>query len=241
MTFAPPQPKRAFTLIEVLLAVAVFAIVLGAINSVFFGALRLRNRTIESFETARPLNHALRTIQRDLEGIMPPGGRFSGKFTTTLEGLSTNITTFIGERVTPDIYTTTGPVNELARWADIQKVAYYLALPTNATTTSTTKPGRELVRQVTRNILSLNVEEPEAQWLLSGVETFRLYYYDGLAWNETWDGNVNTNLPTAIKVQLTMAEDYIGSVRVEPAPIEIVVPVMVRAASTNETEEEESE
>ena len=241
MTFAPPQPRRAFTLIEVLLAVSVFAIVLAAINSVFFGALRLRNRTIESFETARPLNHALRTIQRDLEGIMPPGGRFSGKFTTTLEGLNTNITTLIGERVTPDIHTATGPVNELARWADVQKVAYYLVLPTNTTTASTTNPGRELVRQVTRNILSLNIEEPEAQWLLSGVETFRLYYYDGMAWNETWDSSVNTNLPTAIKVQLTMSDDYVGSVRQEPAPIEIVVPILVKAASSSETEEEESE
>ena len=38
--FAP-----AFTLIEVLLAVAVFAIVLGAINSVFFGAWGLLKKT----------------------------------------------------------------------------------------------------------------------------------------------------------------------------------------------------
>src|SRR5688572_6831662 len=121
---------RGFTLIEVLLAVSVFAIVLAAINSVFFGALRLRNRTVESLESALPLRQALSFIQKDLEGIMVPGGRLAGTFTTTIQSM-TNNTAFMGERVTPDIFTSSGNVGELARWADVQKVAYFLTVPTN--------------------------------------------------------------------------------------------------------------
>jgi general secretion pathway protein J len=228
----PPtmERKSGFTLIEVLLAVSVFAIVLGAINSVFFAALRLRNRTIEAFETVLPLQQALTLIQRDLEGIMPPGGALAGRFTTMLDGMS-NVTMFAGERVTPDIYTSSGVVNEFAQWADVQKVTYYLAAPTNNDGIAN---SRDLVRQVTRNLLPVNIEEPQLQWLMSGVQTMRLQYYDGLSWTDAWDSNTNTNLPNAIKVQLTMAEDYVRTTKT-PEPIELVVPVMVRS-TTNSTE-----
>lgn len=235
MTLRQPKhatPKEsAFTLIEVLLAVAVFAIVLAAINSVFFGALRLRNKTVQSFETALPLQQALSFIQKDLEGIMLPGGRLAGTFTTTIQS-SNNNNVFIGERVTPDIYTASGNVGELARWADVQKVAYFLAAPTNRNNAAN---GKDLVRQVTRNLLPANVEEQEPQYLLSGVETIRLQYYDGLTWTETWDSSTSTNLPTGIKVQILLGEDRIGSSR-DPAPIELVIPILVQSSSTNSTQ-----
>lgn len=217
---------RAFTLIEVLLAVAVFAIVLGAINSVFFGALRLRNKTAETLEAAVPLQQALNTIQRDLEGMMLPGGRFAGTFSTSVEGMSNNVA-FIGERLTPDIFTTSGSVSDSARWSDAQKVAYFLALPTSSTIPS----GKDLVRQVTANLLPVSVEEPEVQWLMGGVQDMALQYFDGLVWSETWS---DTNLPSAIRVQLTLAAEYRSSAKV-PAPIELIVPVLIQA-STNSTE-----
>ena len=223
------ESARAFTLIEVLLAVAVFAIVLGAINSVFFGALRLRNKTTETLEACVPLQQALNTIQRDLEGMMLPGGRFAGTFSTSADGMS-NQTAFIGERLTPDIFTTSGSVSDSARWADAQKVAYFLALPTNSAR-ARVSDGKDLVRQVTANLLPVNVEESEVQWLMSGVQDIALQYFDGLVWSEMW---TYTNLPTAIKVQLTLAADYASSTKT-PAPIELIVPVLVQA-STNSTE-----
>jgi type II secretion system protein J len=237
MTFRQPERfarvgEGAFTLIEVLLAVSVFAIVLAAINSVFFGALRLRNKAVQSFERALPLQQALAFIQKDLEGIMLPGGRLAGTFTTTIQS-SNNNNVFIGERVTPDIYTASGNVGVLARWADVQKVVYFLAAPTNRNVAAN---GRDLVRQVTRNLLPATVEEQESHYLLSGVETIRLQYYDGLTWADTWDSSTSTNLPTGIKVQIVLGEDRIGSSR-EPAPIELVIPVMVQSSSTNSTGE----
>ena len=229
----PNSTRAAFTLIEVLLAVAVFAIVLAAINSVFFSALRLRNKAVQSFEKSLPLQQALSFVQKDLEGIMLPGGRLAGTFTTTIQGLS-NSMAFVGERVTPDIYTTSGNVGELARWADVQRVAYFLAIPTNVNSTAN---GKDLVRMVTRNLLPVNVEEQEQQYLMNGVETLRLQFFDGLAWTDTWDSSMSTNLPAAIKVQVTLSEDYTGKSRTPP-PVELVVPIMVQAASTNSTETE---
>ena len=41
-------PQRGFTLLELLLAVLVFAIVLAAIHTVFFSAFKLRQRTTDA-------------------------------------------------------------------------------------------------------------------------------------------------------------------------------------------------
>jgi general secretion pathway protein J len=228
---AVPTDARAFTLLEVLLAVAVFSVVLAAINTVFFSALRLRNKTNEVFEKALPLNHALSLIKRDLEGIMLPGGRLSGSFSTSLDSM-TNAPASTGERVTPDIYTAGGNVTELSVWADVVKVAYFLAPPTNHASVT---GGKHLIRRVTRNLLPVNVEEPESQWLMEGVETMRLQYYDGMSWIDTWDSSVSTNLPRAVRVQLTLVQDRIG-MRQRSAPIELIVPVFVENG-TNSTEQ----
>src|SRR5512136_184369 len=72
--------SRGFTLIEMLLAVAICAIVLLAVNGVFATAVRLRDRTSEAVEEARPVNRALDTLYRDLKATVGPGGFLAGDF-----------------------------------------------------------------------------------------------------------------------------------------------------------------
>ena len=55
--------QQAFTLIEVLFATVAFAIVLAAINTVFYGALRMRERSDVRFKTIRPQFQALEIIK----------------------------------------------------------------------------------------------------------------------------------------------------------------------------------
>src|SRR5688500_2524922 len=105
-----PVRSNAFTLIEVLLAVAVFAIVLGAINSVFFGALRLRNKSYAVFEKALPMQQATAIFKRDLEGSMAPGGTFGGTLQTTATKVDST-TAAIGLRVSTDVDTSSGYMN----------------------------------------------------------------------------------------------------------------------------------
>ena len=76
----PRRHNSAFTLIEVLLAVGIFSIVLVAINTVFFAALRLRQHTSELVNESLPFNHALVLLRRDLQNAVPPGGLLAGDF-----------------------------------------------------------------------------------------------------------------------------------------------------------------
>jgi type II secretion system protein J len=224
----PFHPRaRAFTLLEVLLAVAVFAIVLAAINSVFFAALRLRNKTAEAFEAALPLSHALAVLKGDLAGLMPPsGGALAGQLQSAVTSNAT--VTLTGERVSPDLFTCSAIVDDTSPFSEVQKVAYYLAIPTN------NSAGRDLVRLVTRNLLPTLADEPAQQWLMSGVETMLFQYYDGTQWLDTWDSTTASNLPLAVKVQIELASN--PAARRAQAPIELVVPIMVQGR-TNQTQQ----
>ncbi len=68
-----PAGLAAFTLIELLIAVAISAIVLSVVSTLFFSALRLRERAGEVAEQTLPVDRAIAIMKRDLLGIVPVG------------------------------------------------------------------------------------------------------------------------------------------------------------------------
>jgi len=228
------SPKTGgFTLLEVLIAVMVFAIVLAAASSVFYGALHLRNGITESLEQALPAQHALSVIQRDLANLAVPGGTLSGVFQTA------SISNGVGGQSSPDFYTTTGFIDQTSPWAEIQRVSYVLMDPTDRDVV-----GKDLVRTVARNLLPPTADQqPAQQWLMGGVQGVTFYYYDGTQWRDSWNSTtadpttgLTNNLPQAIKVQVQLASQQTGRALSAPAPIELVVPIVVQAR-TNRTQQ----
>jgi prepilin-type N-terminal cleavage/methylation domain-containing protein len=210
--------ENGFTLIEMILAVGVAAIVLIAVNAAFFTALHLRERTQAAVDEATPVDLALATLRRDLQCVVPPkpGGILSGDFkagTITSPGIS--------ELVAVEMFTATGALSDNAPWGEVQRVTYELKNPA-----SRSAPGRDLVRSVTRNLLTPATPDVEDQWLMSGVESIQFGCFDGAQWLDTWDTtgatSANTNLPVAVRVQIQMAGDNGGA---RPEPIEILVPI----------------
>lgn len=227
MTLPPPTSHRreGFTLLELLIAVAIFSLVLAAINGVLYGALRLRSKTTRMIEESLPLQQAVATIRRDLEGIVVPGGTLSGVLKSDVS------TGGMDQQGALEIYTATGVPNETLPWASVQKVSYALRLPANQATAA----GKDLVRLVTRNLLPTLQEEAEAQWLMSDVERLEFSFYDGSAWRTAWDSTTETTvLPKAIKAQIVLA---VNPEDPRPkSPVQIVVPIMVQARS-NQTDQ----
>ena len=234
---SPPLPRfpapghGAFTLIEVLLAIVIFALVLAAVNGVFFGAIRLRQKTADSAAKAMPVELALATLRRDLSGIVMPGGTYAGILDSvaTIQGINQ-------QDVGTEIYTTSGVFRDGSPWADIQKVAYVL----RDTTQRTASAGRDLVRVVKRNLGPVLEEQADEQRLMTGVGRLDLSFYDGTTWRTSWNStNDATTLPKAIKVEIAMAPEPLApGVRQGPAQavrtIQMIVPVMV-ASVTNST------
>jgi type II secretion system protein J len=218
--------QGGFTLMEVLLASMAFAVVLTAIHLVFYGAVRLRNKTTLALEAAVPLQQTLAILQHDLANVVLPGGTLFGVFQTTPTTVRTATASALrGQVVGPEFCTATGLLLDEAPWAEVQKVSYFLALPTN------NAPGRDLVRSVTRNLLPVVVEQPELQRLLGGVEDLVFQYYDGNQWLPVWEPlTLSSNaLPQAVKVQLQLLAEE--TERAPRTPIELVVPLLVQPAS----------
>jgi type II secretion system protein J len=178
----------AFTLMEVLIAIAVCAIVLVALNTVFYSSLRLHKNTLAAMDRAVPVENALTAIRRDLQNIVMPRG-------TNYTLQSTVITGPQFGQLTPDIYTATGQIDGMNPWGDVQRIGYGLV-------TSADGSSRDLVRLVSHNLLATTAETPEQQWLLGNVRNIALHYFDGTQWADVLDTTTQSNLPTAIKVDL---------------------------------------
>jgi prepilin-type N-terminal cleavage/methylation domain-containing protein len=209
----------AFTLIELMLAISIMAIILLAINSVFFTALHLRNTAVDSLEATLPVEQALGVIQHDIANLVGSTNT-NGIFFGPLQSI--NSTNTLPNQVGPDFYTSVGELDGMTPWSCGQKVDYLLAVSTNGNR----GPGMDLIRAVTHNLLPLaQPTQPDEQHaILSGVQSMTFLYYDGTQWDQNWDTMQQTNLPFAIKVQIRMA-----TVRGVPAqqPLELVVPVDV--------------
>jgi type II secretion system protein J len=224
------RSRRGFTLLELLIATAVGAVVLIVIQTTFFGALRLHNTTHERIDEDLVVHRTLGIIRRDFAGLNMPGGTLSGQLQTT--NFSSASDGSYGERITPDLYTNSGKIDGWTPFSEAQMVAYYLAPGSSDT------EGKDLVRVVTRNLLPVQEPFPEDQVLLHGVDSATLLFFDGSGWIEEWDSTVTSTLPSALKLSLVMKSRTPGlSV---PPPIELTVPIVVttRASERLAAEEE---
>jgi type II secretion system protein J len=208
----------AFTLLEMLLAIGISALVLIVINSVMFAALNLREATGETVDAASPVDAAVNFLKRDLQNCVPPT---NSSATAILAGnfrVGSIVSTGGNEPVSIEICTATGGLSDTTPWGDVQRVTYELKAPATIGAN-----GRDLYRSVTRNLLSVATPDVEDQLMLRGVDSIKFSCYDGALWNDTWDtsslASVNTNLPMAVRVDIQMAGNANAS------PIEIVVPI----------------
>lgn len=208
--------NSAFTLIELILSIAIMAIVMIAVNAVFFSAIRLRENTTAVVEESLPVQQAAAILRRDLQNAVAPSdtGTLSGDFKV---GNVTSLGTALPVDI--ELYTTTGVLREDEPWGEVQKVTYGLRLPSNPLA-----PGKDLIRSVTRNLLSTMTPQPDDQWLMSGVDRIEVSCYDGTQWRDDWDTTLtDTNLPNAIRVRILLANNSGNAGKLRP--VEIVVPI----------------
>jgi type II secretion system protein J len=238
--------SRAFTLIEVILAIGIFAIVMVAINTAFFAALRLRQRSTEALEQALPVDHTLALLRRDLMNSVPPGGALAGDFRSGNSGSGSSGTSSKSSSAANssssrglgtaqygglDFFTTTGSLSDDSPWGDIQEVNYQLQDPADRLHSF----GRDLIRTVTRNLLATSSQAADVQRLMGNVENLDFHYFDGSQWRDSWDTTAgDTNWPHAVRVSIRMASSS-GPSKASTQPLEMVV-LLNSQSVTNQTQ-----
>jgi prepilin-type N-terminal cleavage/methylation domain-containing protein len=222
-----PRSQSGFTLIEVIMALGVSAIVLAAIGGVFFDAMRLRARTSALINETAPIYQALDVIRNDLKSAVPPVGMIANTFR---DG---DVMTANGQGVGLQFCTSAGTLRNDVPWGDVEMVTYQLR-----DSITIGNGSRELVRSVTRNLLATATLDATDQLLLSNVRSMEIYCFDGSGWRNNWDSTLgDTNLPVAVRVSIQMA----GETSYDDAnrqPYVIYVPLVVQPvlSSTNDVD-----
>ncbi len=235
---------EGFTLVEVLVATMMGAVLLAAVNTLLYGAMRMRNHTEETIRANYPIQPALAMIKKDLMNIVPPEGTLTGTMTGEMQG------GFSQRQDTLTFYSSTGDMSSADPWGYVQKIEYSLMKNQN----KFQRDEIDLVRSVTRNLLSTVEMTPVNFVLLRNVQMLELSYYDGEAWQTSWDSSTaDPTLPTAIQVRLLYIPSYDQNSyspnneilnfpldvsdlnRQKRIPLELMIPITVTPKSSTET------
>lgn len=219
---------RGFTLIEILAAAVVSAIVLIVIYGTFQRAVHTRDNAQERTRQARLRTRAVDLLRSDLRAAYLSGGLFA----CTMEGgKQSQKSRFPGYLR----FTATSGANRPGEsWGDVQQIEYYL-LEDNAPTADLS--AGILVRAITRDLLTTPALGPEEQQILGRVQTFEPTFYDGQNWQDRWPADSSTaasgttaTLPRAIRVRLQQTAP--GPRLPVPPPVDILVPLTTEALTS---------
>ncbi len=211
--------RRAFTLIELVLAMAACAVLLAAIFGVFSKAVHLRDDTTERARETRVRARAAGILRNDLRNALVSGGTLAATLEGSQKGASGSFPGYLTFTTT-----TTPDVNDIPD-PDVQAVEYYIVTDPAATD----QRAGLLVRAYNRNLLAPTTEEATEEPLLAGVESMEVSFYDGTSWQESWEVTTEAKtLPEAVRVRIQPARQT-ASASV-PAPIEVLVPWLTQSA-----------
>lgn len=184
----PRHSEQGFTLVEVLLATALVAVIAAMV----FGSLHLSTVAIDSArKTAagqQVLRSTLRIMTEELTvGVSNPLGPWMG-LNSQLEGQPADTVAFL----------TLGQFRGVESGQETELVRIVYA-----------REGDRLFRFVRRNLYGLTDESVDRLELAANVKGFNLRYYDGQGnvWSDDWDGRARSAPPSAVLIELTLMQD----------------------------------
>jgi len=204
--------RRGFTLIELIVAMSIVAIMAVSLYASVRIAFKAQDAAERAIEPSRTAELAMEFIRLDLDNATPPAGN-NGQIALATGKLRGD---FMGSDGTDNnhdsddlnFYTTADAAEHESANGEVKQVEFLITTPQNSN-------ERALVRRVTRNLLSALVPTPDEEVLCRGVVGFNLRYYDGTTWQDTWDSTaVNNALPTAVEVTIELERpNTIGSMQ----------------------------
>jgi prepilin-type N-terminal cleavage/methylation domain-containing protein len=225
---------RAFTLLELLVALAMAGIIAGSLYSGLRIGFRARNSAESAVEPIRTAELATALLRADFESALPPtgtlAGPFDGKESAGSGGLPADTVSFFTLGNPTDTFADPAATGAAGGGMNSGAAggAFGGAFSSGATPNGEarkveigliadpTTGEQVLVRRVTTNLLAQVAPEPFEEVLCRGVRSLNLRYYDGLAWQETWDSTlVDNEIPSAVELTIELERtNSNGQVRV---------------------------
>lgn len=187
-----PHTSKAFTLVELLVAMIVASFIVGAAFSAYVAAMRAWEKSRSRADGYQHARVALNLMERTLRSAVPPDSSSSVVFS----GTDSHIT---GTELGADIlrFTTTGmPVSrDRAASADVAEVEFYLDIDEEI--------GEPRLMFRRRWFAGQDEEAfpPVEDELAPNIVSFDVTYWDGTEFIESWS---EEKLPRAVRINLTL-------------------------------------
>ena len=185
------QRSRGFTLLEVIIAIAIFAVIGLTSFSIFDTVLQSDERSKSQSARMNELQKAFLIIERDINQISKRSMRLEGEVPSEMF-LQTEENNLISEEIGLSFVRTgwTNPGYLIPR-SEVQAVAYQLK--------------DEVLERLHFNFVDAVIgTDPKVRPLITGVSNLSFEYYDGDSWQESIGA---TGLPTAIAINIEL-NDY---------------------------------
>jgi general secretion pathway protein J len=180
--------RRGFTLLELLLALAITALVLAAAYTTLFSLSQAQERAAHGMEQRRALRNSLDLLRRELSSVLFRTGDQRFRFMVQDRD-------FYGKPASIMQYATLAPPSEGVS-SDLVRMRYQTV---EADTSA-------LVLQRSSQGLFLTDERSGGYPLLDSLEGFLVECHDGSRWVKTWDTTMTATLPKMIRVTVTLQE-----------------------------------
>jgi prepilin-type N-terminal cleavage/methylation domain-containing protein len=193
-----PQSSRAFTLLELLVAMVLMVVVASCLYTALYTGFRAYRSAQSAIEPTLQAINAIDLLKEDIDGVLPPGSALAGAFIGT-----DSAGTRGADADSIEFYTTHIYADNEQLVGGLGKIELLLETDPNA------KDGSYLlVRRLTTNLLAPKEVQGEEQVLCRRVVSMNLRYFDGSGWVNEWDSTADANsLPLAVEVDIEVAHN----------------------------------
>ena len=215
---------RSFTLLEVLLATTLSAVVALAVASVFGTQADARRRMHPRADRRSLLSSLERRLRADLRALVPPGGTYASGLigedavgTSGEELLPPDLAGKASELMTPGgdpapidqrdrlTIAVLPPAAEFGQELPLGEGALWEVVYEIDDDPETVERG--LIRRVARvRDLAAGVEPDLPEEIAPQVVAMNLRFFDGQEWQDTWDSAGSDTLPTSTVVELVLVD-----------------------------------
>jgi type II secretion system protein J len=201
--------RGGFTLLELLIALTISAIVALSLFTSLYVAFKARENSMADLAPVATAELAMEMIRTDLQSALPqspPTGTTSGLVTANSQSTLTTgmlIGPFEGQQGGGEaggdaifFYGTGYTPPHQSGIGEVKQIGLMMRQKNNSNV---------LVRQVWGNLLSQQQPDPDEEVICRYVNNFQLEYYDGVQWQTSWDSTqYNNSLPVAVEVTLDL-------------------------------------